>query len=88
MKARAKNRSQMQFMCQTLKELLNPKHPLYRLADQITWQTFEDSFSDLYSDRGRPAKPIRLMVSLLILKQMNDLSDDAVVSQWVQNPYW
>lgn len=88
MKARDKNPDQLQFMCPSLREILNPKQPLYQLAGKIPWQEFEDSFSDLYSDRGRPAKPIRLMVSLLILKQMYDLSDEAVVGQWVQNPYW
>ena len=28
---------------------------------------------------GTPGKPIRLLVSLLILKQLNDLSDETVV---------
>ena len=40
------------------------------------------------SDYGRPAKPIRLMVSLLILKQMYNESDETVVQKWCENPYW
>lgn len=31
---------------------------------------------------GAPSKPIRLMVGLLILKQLENLSDEAVVFQW------
>jgi IS5 family transposase len=41
-----------------------------------------------YSHTGRRAKPIRLMVSLLLLKQMYGLNDECVVEQWVQNPYF
>lgn len=35
-----------------------------------------------------PGKPIRLMVGLIILKQLKNLSDEEVVKQWVQNPYF
>jgi IS5 family transposase len=68
--------------------MLNPKHPLYKLADEILWEELEDAFLPHYSHTGRRAKPIRLMVSLLLLKQMYDLSDESVVEQWVQNPYF
>ncbi|MEW8026704.1 MAG: IS5 family transposase, partial [Candidatus Thiodiazotropha endolucinida] len=37
---------------------------------------------------GAPSKPIRLMVGLLLLKQLEDLSDEAVVVQWKRNPYY
>ncbi|MDR0305356.1 MAG: IS5 family transposase [Chitinispirillales bacterium] len=72
----------------TLDELLNPKHPLFALGNRIDWSEFDSCFKDYYSTKGRPAKPIRLMVSLLLLKQMYDLSDEGVVEQWVQNPYF
>ena len=42
----------------------------------------------LYSHTGRPAKPVRLMVSLLLLKQLEDLSDEQVIRRWVYIPYW
>jgi len=41
-----------------------------------------------YSEEGRPAKPVRLMVGMLLLKQMYDQSDEDVVERWVENPYW
>ncbi|GBU22898.1 transposase [Fibrobacteres bacterium R8-0-B4] len=72
----------------TLPEMLNPKHPLYVLADKIPWSEFEEAFEKNYSNMGRRAKPIRLMVSLLILKQMYNLGDETVVEAWVQNPYY
>ncbi len=33
-------------------------------------------------------KPIHLMVGLLLLKQIENLSDDNVVLQWKRNPYY
>ena len=73
----------------SLADQLNSKHPLYQLADKIDWQRFETSFSPLYSaDNGRPAKPIRLMCGLLILKHVRNLSDESVVEQWSENAYF
>jgi IS5 family transposase len=43
----------------------------------------------MYSaDTGRPAKPIRLMVGLLLLKHTRNLSDEMVVEQWSENSYF
>jgi IS5 family transposase len=73
----------------TFEEQLSRKHPLYILANKINWQQFEDAFKNLYcADNGRPAKPIRLMVSLLTLKHIRDLSDESVVEQWSENGYY
>ena len=59
----------------SLEEQLNHQHPLYLLANTIDWIVFETAFSKHYSaTMGKPAKPIRLMVSLLILKQLSSQS--------------
>ena len=71
---------------QDLDSLLNPKNPLYKLSKEIPWEHFEKEFKKYYKNFGRPSKPIRLMVSLLILKQLNNLSDEEVVRKWVENP--
>ena len=76
------------FLYQDLLEQLNPKAPLLLLAKRIPWEAFEREFVPLYADFGRPAKPIRLMVGLLLLKQLENLSDERVVEAWVQNPYY
>jgi len=73
----------------TFEEQLNHSHPLYKLANAIDWKQFDDAFSKHYSPlKGAPAKPIRLMVSLLILKQLRNLSDESVVEQWAENSYY
>jgi len=80
-----KQNGQMSFLFQTLKDQLNPRHPLYQLSNSINWKLIEDDFSGYYIDFGRPVKPILLMVSLLILNQLDNLSDESVVSKWVEN---
>lgn len=69
--------------------LCNATHPLSRLSNSIDWSHFDKSFGQLYSEgQGRPAKPTRLMVGLHYLKHAFDLSDEEVVGQWIENPYW
>ena len=64
-----------------LAEQCDLRQSLKKLADAIPWKTFEDAFASLYSSTGRPAKPIRLMVGLLLLKQLENLSDEVVVQR-------
>lgn len=71
-----------------LREFINPKHELAILADQFPWQQIESRFASLYSQTGQPAKPIRLMVGLLLLQRIYNLSDEGVVEQWIANPYY
>lgn len=79
---------QISFLMPTLGEQLDPRQPLKQLADALPWSEFERAFGQYYSAEGRPAKPVRLMVGLLLLKQMFNQGDETVVSAWVQNPYW
>jgi len=73
----------------SLTDTLDHRHPLFILAHKIAWSVFEDEFTKLYcSDNGRPAKPIRLMVGLLILKHLRNISDESVVEQWSENVYY
>lgn len=79
---------QQNFLYSNLLDQLNPRHPLLKLAQTLPWDYFEESFLSLYSTMGRPAKPIRLMVGLCILKHVENLSDEVLIERWVQNPYY
>ena len=79
MKGKSPDSSQTSFLMNGLCEQLNPRHSIYQLSKIIDWESLENDFTLLYSCRGRPAKPVRLMISLLLLKQLHDLSDDQVV---------
>ena len=72
-----------------LSKIINPGHPLCRLAAVIEWSEFDAAFGKLYCpDQGRPAKPTRLMVGLQYLKYTFNLIDEEIVARWVENPYW
>ena len=83
-----KSDRQRSFLCPDLLDQLDPRNHLLGLAKAIPWNVFEDNFRPLYAASGRPGKPVRLMVGLLILKQLENLSDERVVDIWVQNPYF
>jgi IS5 family transposase len=88
MRAKPKKQPQGTFLFPDLLDQLDPKHPLLQLGARIPWERFEAEFAGCYSDQGRPAKPIRLMVGLMLLKQLENLSDERVVEAWTQNPYY
>lgn len=84
-----KSPPQRQLFGAELSEMLNPKHPLYVLAERIDWQQFDVAIDSCYaSDLGRPGVNTRLMVGLMYLKHAFDESDESVVARWVENPYW
>ncbi|TDN62261.1 transposase-like protein DUF772 [Paraburkholderia sp. BL10I2N1] len=77
------------FFRQPLREQINLKHPLVRLADLINWNRLGVAMSESFvSRKGRPATSPRLIAGLLYLQHAFDLSDEEVVWQWVENPYW
>ena len=69
--------------------MLDPKHPLFKLANMVDWSCFEKAFAPLYcADNGRKPKPVRLMVGLLMLKHLRNVSDEQVVVQFTENAYY
>ncbi|ANW52366.1 hypothetical protein A7U58_19505 [Burkholderia pseudomallei] len=77
------------FFRQPLREQINVKHPLVLLADLIDWNRLNMAMSASFvSRRGRPATSPRLIAGLLYLQHAFDLSDEDVVWQWLENPYW
>ena len=72
----------------TLGEQPDPRQPLKQLADTLPWAELEQAFGKYYSQAGRPAEPVQLMVGWLLLKQMFNQGAETVVAAWVENPYW
>jgi len=72
-----------------LDQIINMKHELILLAQRIDWSYFDKEFGTFYVEKkGRPGKPIRLMVGLHYLKQAFDESDESVLYCFLQSPYW
>lgn len=69
--------------------IVDPGHPLIKLAGQINWTLFEEQLGATYhASTGAPGVDTRLMVALHYLKYQHNLSDEAVVLRWTENPYW
>ncbi len=80
---------QSNFLKPWLNVILNTSHELYQLAKQIDRESIEDEFEPLFvEDKGARAKPVRLVVGLMMLQHMYNFSDEGVVEQWIENPYW
>jgi len=89
MKPIKKTTFQGNFFKPWLSIVLNPSHELYRLSSKINWNILESEFAPLFADgRGAPAKPIRLVVGLMMLQHMYNFSDEGAVLEWIENPYW
>lgn len=82
------NAPQLSIFDTPLKRFINLEHELCILSGQIDWDSIEKEFSVYFSEIGRPSVPIRRMVGLLLLKHIYNLSDEAVVDRWIENPYW
>lgn len=89
MQAKKRTQSPEDLFRNRLNQLLNDKHPLFRLANSIDWDYFVGEFGPLYvENKGRPGKPIRLLVGLHYLKHAYNESDESVVDRFLENPYW
>lgn len=68
---------------------LNPSNRWVRLADLIPWDDFEQSYADQFaqSGQGAPAKPFRLALGSLIIKEKLNITDEEIVEQMRENHY-
>lgn len=82
---RSKNRDLFR---ELLENQLNPRHELIKLSKVIDWYSLESKLDLNFGDLGCRPLPTRLMVGLIMLQSMYGLSDEEVVSRWVENAYW
>jgi len=66
---------------------LDERNRWLRIADLIPWEELEEDYRKHFSDVGRPAKDVQLVIGLLLLKHMTGLSDEGLVAEVLENPY-
>jgi hypothetical protein len=60
---------------------------LVKLGRQMNWASFDEQLGQTYDpSNGAPGVSTRLRVALYYFEVPYDLSDDVVLSQWVENP--
>jgi transposase, IS5 family len=58
-----------------------------QLAKMIPWEELEKEYSQYFSSTGNPAKPLRVALGSLIIKEKCGFSDEETVEQITENPY-
>jgi len=71
-----------------LEDIVNPAHPLVRLTTVIDWDRLDAELGQHFATVGASALPTRLMVGLMYLQHLHNLSDEAVLDQWLESPYY
>ena len=71
-----------------LDQIINMKHELMVLAGMIDWVWIDAELADSFSDKGRPAEPVRFMIGMFMLKHTYELSDEQLWERWVHAPYF
>src|SRR5690348_18133997 len=87
--ARPRDNRQADLLRPRLDQIINMKHPLVRLAEQIDWQFLDQRYASVCTPGpGQPGLPTRLVAGLFILKHMHNLSDEVLCARWLENPYY
>jgi len=67
---------------------LDPNNRWIKMSKLIDWDALEDEYACLFcEDNGAPAKPIRLALGALLIKQIEGLPDEKLVLHIQENPY-
>lgn len=67
---------------------LSSENRWVKLAQLISWEDFEQDYAEQFSpDMGAPAKPFRMALASLIIKEKLGISDEETVAQISENPY-
>ncbi|MCQ2563577.1 MAG: IS5 family transposase [Mogibacterium sp.] len=68
---------------------LNPDNRWVKKAETIPWDAIEERYAKLFpSNRGVPAKPLRMAFGSLLLQKHLGCSDRELVEQITENPYF
>lgn len=72
-----------------LLSIIDLRHEWVRVAKVMDWSRLNRELGEYYADAacGQPPLPTRLMVGLHYIKHARGLSDEAVVAQYLENPY-
>ena len=67
---------------------LSPDNRWIMMAELIPWLEFESEYVENFSEKmGAPAKPFRMALGALIIKETLGISDRETVEQIKENPY-
>ena len=71
-----------------LERFIDLEQPLVLLADRIDWIGLEAKVEVHFRKEGRPGVPVRFMLGMLVLKSVENLSDEELFARWSRDPYY
>lgn len=71
-----------------LERFIDMDQPLVLLADRIDWDGLASKAEVQFSKEGRPGVPSRFMLGMLMLKSVENLSDEDLFARWPRDPYY
>ncbi len=90
MRTKQHRETEKEFVGPRLEEIIDNQHSLARLSVAIDWRLLEGRLGAAAagtSHNGRPSQT-RLIVGLAVLRQLYDLTDNALFDRWLENPYF
>lgn len=68
---------------------LNPRNRWVQLSKLIPWSEFEEKYAETFasSGMGAPAKPFRMALGALIIKESLNITDEETVEQIRETPH-
>jgi transposase, IS5 family len=66
---------------------LDTENRWVRMANMMPWQSIEEAYAKKFADIGAGAKPVRLALGSLIIKEKLGLTDRETIQQITENPY-
>jgi hypothetical protein len=68
---------------------LNPNNRWIKLAEIVPWDSIQKVYErGLNSDQGTPAIPARVAIGALIIKHIDNLTDEGTIEMIKENPYY
>ena len=71
-----------------LERFIDMDQPLVLLADRIDWGGLASKVEVQFSKAGRPGVPSRFMLGMLMLRSVENLSDEDLFARWSRDPYY
>ena len=68
---------------------MDPNNRWVKKAEMIPWESIEVKYAENFSElTGAPAKPLRTALGSLLIQKQYTFSDDELVEQLKENPYY
>jgi LacI family transcriptional regulator len=88
MRGKQRREAEKDFTGPRLDDIIDHDHALAKLNAAVDWHLLEGRLGQPGTDGDDRPTQSRLLVGLAILRQLYDLTDEALFDRWLENPYF